>query len=61
MSIGRVELHLDHHGDGTWLTIRESIFGGLVGRLAGPLVEPLLLLRNVESLRRLRRLAENAA
>lgn len=56
--VGRVELSLDSHGEGTWLTIRESPFGGLAGRFAGPLLEPLLTLRNIESLRRLRRLAE---
>jgi uncharacterized protein YndB with AHSA1/START domain len=56
--VGRVELSLDHHGAGTWLTIRESPFAGLAGRFGGPVLEPLLALRNMESLRRLRRLAE---
>ena len=59
--VGRVELSLDQHGDGTWLTIRESPFAGLAGRFGGPLLEPLLVLRNIESLRRLRRLAEQRA
>lgn len=57
--VGRVELRLDPHGDGTWVTMSEHQFGGLVGRLAGPLAEPLLLARNLESLRRLRRMAES--
>jgi uncharacterized protein YndB with AHSA1/START domain len=56
--VGRVELRLDPHGDGTWVTMTEHQFGGVLGRLAGPLAEPLLLARNVESLRRLRRLVE---
>lgn len=59
--VGRVELALDAHGDGTWVTIRESPFKGLAGRYGGPLLEPLLVLRNTESLRRLRRLAERLA
>jgi len=59
--VARVELALDRHGEGTWLTIRESPFGGLVGRLGGPLLEPVLAFRNFESLRRLRRLAEQRA
>jgi len=57
--VARVELALAPHGEGTWLTIRESPFGGLLGRFGGPLLEPALSVRNVESLRRLRRLAES--
>jgi uncharacterized protein YndB with AHSA1/START domain len=56
--VGRVELQLDRHRDGTWVTMTEHQFGGVLGRVAGPLAEPLLLVRNAESLRRLRRLAE---
>jgi uncharacterized protein YndB with AHSA1/START domain len=59
--IARVELALDPHGEGTWLTIRESPFGGVLGRFAGPLLEPMLAFRDTESLRRLRRLAEQSA
>jgi uncharacterized protein YndB with AHSA1/START domain len=59
--VARVELSLAAHGEGTWLTIRESPFGGLAGRFAGPLLEPLLAFRNLESLRRLRRMAERRA
>jgi len=59
--VARTELSLAAHGDGTWLTIRESPFGGLLGRFAGPLLEPLLAVRNLESLRRLRRMAEQRA
>jgi uncharacterized protein YndB with AHSA1/START domain len=59
--VARVELSLAPHGEGTWLTIRESPFGGLAGRFAGPLLEPLIAFRNVESLRRLRRQAERRA
>jgi len=55
--VARTELALDAHGEGTWLTIRESPFGGLLG-LAGPLLEPVLSFRNLESLRRLRRMVE---
>ena len=56
--VGRVELRLEPHGQGTWLTMTEHQFGGLVGRPLGPLAEPALLVRNIESLRRLRRMAE---
>jgi uncharacterized protein YndB with AHSA1/START domain len=56
--VGRVELRLDPHGEGTWLSMSEHQFGGLVGRVAGSLLEPALLVRNVEAMRRLRRLAE---
>jgi uncharacterized protein YndB with AHSA1/START domain len=56
--VGRVELRLEPHGEGTWVTMIEHQFGGVLGRLAGRLADPLLLVRNVESLRRLRRLAE---
>ena len=59
--VARTELSLAAHGEGTWLTIRESPFGGLLGGLAGPLLEPLLAVRNLESLRRLRRMAEHRA
>jgi uncharacterized protein YndB with AHSA1/START domain len=59
--VARVELALAAHGSGTWLTIRETPFGGLLGRFAGPVLEPLLVVRNAESLRRLRRQAEQVA
>jgi uncharacterized protein YndB with AHSA1/START domain len=59
--VARVELALAAHGSGTWLTIRETPFGGLLGRFAGPALEPLLAVRNAESLRRLRRQAEQVA
>jgi uncharacterized protein YndB with AHSA1/START domain len=56
--VGRVEMRLEPHGDGTWVSMTEHQFGGLVGRPFGPLAEPALLMRNIESLRRLRRMAE---
>ena len=56
--VGRVELGLEPHGEGTWLSMTEHQFGGLIGRPFGPLAEPALLARNIESLRRLRRMAE---
>lgn len=34
--VARTELSLAPHGAGTWLTIRESPFGGLLGRFGGP-------------------------
>jgi uncharacterized protein YndB with AHSA1/START domain len=56
--VGRVELELEAHGEGTWMSMTEHQFGGLIGRPFGPLAEPALLVRNVESLRRLRRMAK---
>jgi uncharacterized protein YndB with AHSA1/START domain len=56
--VGRVELRLEPHREGTWVSMIERVFGGLVGSIAGLLGEPLILVRNVESLRRLRRMAE---
>ena len=57
-ALGRVDMRLEPHGEGTWMTMTEHQFGGLIGRPFGPLAEPALLVRNIESLRRLRRMAE---
>ncbi len=55
--VARVELTLNRHGGGTWISMTERAFGGMVGP-AGLLLEPATFVRNIESLRRLRRLAE---
>jgi uncharacterized protein YndB with AHSA1/START domain len=62
-SVGTVELDLHEAPEGTRVVMHERISSGLVGRLSvgGRLVDPLVCLRNVESLRRLRRLAEGGA
>lgn len=58
LTVGRVELTLEPHGRGTWISMVEHMFGGLVGGPAGFLSDPLIFVRNRESLRRLRRMAE---
>ena len=57
--IGKVEMRLRPSGGGTHVTMIEYPVGGFVKPLHNPLLDRLLHLRNVESLRRLRKLAEN--
>ena len=61
MGTARVELRLAADGPGTKVTMVEEA-GDLASRLLlNPLTDPLVHLRNVESLRRLRELAERPA
>lgn len=57
----RVELHLRPDGDGTELVIDESPVSGPGHDLPDFLTEPAIKTRNVESLRRLKRLVEGDA
>jgi hypothetical protein len=60
-TVAEVELRIEPDGDGSRVTMIEGIIGG-VARLAPRVLRDLgLKLRNVESLRRLRRLAEERA
>jgi len=53
-----IVLHLQPEGDGTRVTMIEDPASAAVNVLIGPLGHGLLKLRNLEALRRLRRLAE---
>ena len=57
--VGKVEMRLRPSGDGTHVTMIEYPVSGFVKPLHNPLLDRLLHLRNVESLRRLRKMAEN--
>ena len=57
-AINKVELRLFPSGDGTRVVMVEYPTGGLAAKLHNPLIEFSLKLRNVEALRRLRRMAE---
>ena len=57
--VGKVEMRLRPSGDGTHVTMIEYPVGGFVKPLHNPVLDRLLHLRNVECLRRLRKLAEN--
>lgn len=56
--VAKVELFMHPHGGGTRIEMIEVPVGGLVGKLNNPAVELSLKLRNTESLRRLKKLAE---
>ena len=58
-AVNKVELRLFPRGRGTKVVMVEYPTGGIAARLENPLVHWALKLRNVESLRRLRKLAEN--
>ena len=58
MVIAEVELELAAAGEGTRVVMVEVPVGGVVGKLNNPAFEAGLRLRNAESLRRLKRLAE---
>jgi uncharacterized protein YndB with AHSA1/START domain len=58
-AVNKVELRLRRRGNGTRVTMIEYPTGGLAKLVANPLMDLLLHVRNLESLRRLRRLAEN--
>jgi uncharacterized protein YndB with AHSA1/START domain len=57
-AVNKVELRLFPSGRGTKVVMVEYPTGGLASKLPSPLVELSLKLRNVEALRRLRRMAE---
>ena len=57
-AINKVELRLSPRGRGTKLVMVEYPTGGFAARLPRPLVDAAFKLRNIESLRRLRKLAE---
>jgi hypothetical protein len=54
----RVRLHLRPEGEGTRVVMIEDPANRLLNVLAGPLGHAMIRLRNVESLRRLKALAE---
>lgn len=54
----RVALHLEPRDGGTLVTMEEAPSDGAAARLLRPLIEMVLPARNLESLRRLARLAE---
>lgn len=56
--VARVELDLHANGGGTEVVMTEVPIGGPVGRLPAFASDPPVKLRNAESLRRLRKLAE---
>jgi uncharacterized protein YndB with AHSA1/START domain len=60
-AVNKVEMRLFPSGEGTRVVMVEYPTGGLAAKLHNPLMEAGLWLRNFESLRRLRKLAENGA
>jgi uncharacterized protein YndB with AHSA1/START domain len=59
--VGKVEMRLRPRGRGTHVTMIEYPIRGPVAKLNNPLIDRALWARNVESLRRLRKLAEERA
>ena len=57
-AVNKVEMRLRPSGKGTQVTMIEYATGGMAALLPNAVVDPLLRLRNVEALRRLRRMAE---
>jgi uncharacterized protein YndB with AHSA1/START domain len=57
-AINTVEIRLEPNGSGTRVELVEYVTGGAAGLLPGVLFDPAFKLRNAESLRRLKRLAE---
>lgn len=58
LGAARVELTLEPEGDGTRVIMEENPVGGAPAKLASLPTQPLLWGRNVESLKRLKALAE---
>jgi uncharacterized protein YndB with AHSA1/START domain len=58
LGVARVELRLEPDGAGTRVTMTETPADVRTRLLMNPLTDPLVRARNVQSLRRLRRLAE---
>jgi hypothetical protein len=61
LMVGKVELRLRPRGRGTFVTMVEYPIRGPVAKINNPLIDRALWARNVESLRRLRKLAEQRA
>ena len=57
-AVNKVELRLLPSGGGTKVVMVEYPTGGLARKLRNPLMDAALWLRNIEALRRLRKLAE---
>src|ERR1700712_3299729 len=55
-AVNRVEMRLRRSGSGTRVTMIEYPTGGLARKVHNPLMDKMLHLRNLESLRRLRRM-----
>jgi uncharacterized protein YndB with AHSA1/START domain len=58
LAVNTVEVRLEPNGGGTRVEMVEYVTGGLAGLLPGLVFEPAFKVRNAESLRRLRKLAE---
>ena len=59
--VGKVEFRLRPRGRGTHVTMIEYPIGGPIAKVNNPLIDRALWARNVETLRRLRKLAERRA
>jgi uncharacterized protein YndB with AHSA1/START domain len=59
--VGHVEMLIEPEGRGSRVTMIEEPVGAILGVLRNPVLDRLIQLRNAESLRRLRRLAERRA
>jgi uncharacterized protein YndB with AHSA1/START domain len=57
-AVNKVEMRLSPSGNGTKVVMVEYPTGGIARKLHNPLFEAALWLRNVESLRRLRKMAQ---
>jgi uncharacterized protein YndB with AHSA1/START domain len=58
VAVAEVDIRLEPEGDGTHITLAEEAKGGLLAALPEPVADGALHLRNVETMRRLKRLAE---
>jgi uncharacterized protein YndB with AHSA1/START domain len=58
-AVNKVEMRLQSRGGGTRVTMIEYPTGGLAKLVPAPVTNALLHVRNIEALRRLRRLAED--
>lgn len=61
LMVGKVELRLRPRGRGTHVTMIEYPISGPVKKIHNPLIDRAFWARNIESLRRLRKLAEKRA
>jgi uncharacterized protein YndB with AHSA1/START domain len=57
--VGKVEMKMEARNGGTRTEMVETPVGGLLGKIHNPLFDVGLKLRNAESLRRLKKLAES--
>jgi len=58
-AVNKVEMRMRRRGHGTQVTMVEYATGGIASVVPQKLMDPALHLRNLESLRRLRRMAED--